>query len=291
MSRVNDLLHLLTAVVIRYHDAQITRADDKITPNSNSAPLLTPQVKAFCDELFANKNAITPTQAQDEEGDFQLLKRERTDFQASLKELIIRSTQQYDYRRHLLYYFLNEIVFLKTTLNRKNPFTPEELAQYKDIMMQLITNFQQLLSTDKTQQYKVKYSSWDGGVDISLSGLSSYMGLCLSGTLLEKVLSYFHLSRTSTEDEVRTFVESLCSEHVNAVNVLLVPELIQRNLALEQQILLLQQRSPQFKPFFLTGYSGSYFLFQSRSGAINPTPASLPKGECDSSLASIGSHF
>ena len=202
MTRIIDLLHSLTAVIIRYHDAQ--KVSEKLIIESNPSLLAAYSLRILTDT---------------DKG-----------FKTILNELITQCTKGYLDRKHLLTYLVNEIVFLKTILDNKQSFSSSELEQYKAAMTQMLLNFKQLLLTAKSATCRVKYSQQDleSGQTITLNGLvnDGYFGntLCLSGDLLAEVLGRLNLSYTSSDEDIRDKADILCTEHQNA---LLVPELEQ----------------------------------------------------------------
>lgn len=201
MSRLQDLLHSITAVIIRYHDAH---ASEKLIVESDAT-------------LIPKKSReLSPS----------LLNRE--DFEEYLKSLIRSCTVGYETRKLLLNYLTHEIVFIKSMLERKQPFTEEELYQFKQQISQMFIDLKQLLLTNKTALYKVSHSHLerDTAPAISISGLKndSYFGnkYCFSGDLINELLGRFHFSSESSNEELRAFAEDICSDHQNS---LLVPEL------------------------------------------------------------------
>lgn len=207
MTRLVDLLHSLTAVIIRYHDAHVS---EKLIIESDPT-LLTSKSRAYSPRILTDSDK---------------------GFQTLLNELITKCTNGYPARKHLLTYLVNEIVFLKYLLDRKQSFNPSELEQYKATMSQMLLNFKQLLLTTKSTTCSVKYSTPnpEAAPKIALNGLlnDSYYGskFCFSGDLFVEVLTRFNLSHTSTDEEMITKAEILCTEHQNS---LLIPELEQLN--------------------------------------------------------------
>jgi hypothetical protein len=206
MKGLPDLFYSLIAVIIRYHDAHVS---EKLIIESNYS-LLTSRSRAYSPQILTNT----------------------TDkYEDTLNNLVAKCTAKYDSRKHLLYYLVNEIVFLKTLLDKKESFSSSELDQYKAVITQMLLNFKQLILTPKSATCSVKYSKIDfePTPPITLNGLvnSGYLSdsLCFSGILFAEVLSRFNLSSTSSDEEMRDIADSLCMEHQNS---LLVPELEQQ---------------------------------------------------------------
>jgi hypothetical protein len=203
MTRLQDLLHSITAVIIRYHDAH---ASEKLIVESE-ATLLTKKARELSPNLLR-----------------------RVDFEDYLKTLIKACTEGYEKRKPLLHYLIHQITFIKTMQERKESFKEEELIQYKQQIAQMLIDFKQLLLTNKSSFYKVSHSKLgnDTVPAITISGVKNdgYFGntYCFSGDLIKELLERFHFTNETSIDELRSFADDICLEHQNS---LLVPELAQ----------------------------------------------------------------
>jgi hypothetical protein len=178
--------------LIRYHDAQVS---DKLL--SGTAPKeLIDCAKKLSEELYTN-----PKEAY-----------------VKLNDLIIKCTNSYPYRKHLLYYILNEIIFLKTALDKKEAYSPSEFVSFQNTVIQMFTDLRQLMLTPKSSNFNVKYSAVDGKEPIiTLNGLVDngvlYNKLCKSGELLEELFNQFNLSLNSSKLNFIEKAENICQEH------------------------------------------------------------------------------
>jgi len=201
MKRLHDLLHSITAVIIRYHDSN---AKDKLIIESD------------------------PTLLQKKSLELSIERLSQRDFESNLKELVKQCTEGYDTRKPFLSYLIHEVTFIKSILDRTTSFNALELAQYKQQMAQILLDFKHLLLTNKSDSYKVTYSklSSEAATTISISGLKNdgYFGnkLCHSGDLIAALLAQFHFDSNSPDKEMVELIEDMCQEHQNS---LLVPEL------------------------------------------------------------------
>lgn len=215
MTKLENLIYALTAVLICYHDNQsgvkqiITESDDDIRTIKSMA--------------YAVK-----------------VIQEKPDFQVYLDKLIKECTKDNLLRRPLLHFILHEIVYLKSLQDRTASFDLLQLEEYKDQMTQLLVDLKELLALPKSSTYKVSYSKIQNSAEksIALSGLKNDgiygNDLCKSGELLKKmVLGPLYISIHSTKMEVREIAEAICMEHQNS---LLIPELSTQNLSQKQQI-------------------------------------------------------
>ena len=218
MTRLEDLLHSLSTVLLRYHD---TQGVNVLVTESNPVLLL---------KKTRDRASL-------------ILKDPDVPFDKCLKDLIKECTNGYPGRKPFLSYILNEIIYLKAMLDKKNSFSPKEFDEYKKQMAKMLVDFRQLLITLKNKTYNVTYSAIrseedsDSEVTISLSGLvnTAYMGnpLCNSGTLLtEEVLHRLNMTASYSDEAITALADNICTEHQNA---LLVPELIAKNSALEER--------------------------------------------------------
>jgi hypothetical protein len=212
MTRFEELLYNLTAVIIRYHDKQ------------SSKPLIVESDKG---ELRKKVHASA----------VDIIKSTKTDFKTRLDELIKTSTDDSSStRRHFLKYILHEIIFLKAQLDRKSSYEPEQLDELKKQISQLFVDFKKLMTTLKSTTCTVHHSEVGPkeAPAIALSGLinTGYTGgeLCNSGIYLnEEVLTPFSIYTNSSQKEINAVAEQICTELQNA---LLVPELKQKAIEL-----------------------------------------------------------
>jgi hypothetical protein len=205
MTRLQDLLHSITAVIIRYHDAHALKK--LIVEPEAEATLLTKRARELSPNLLR-----------------------RVDFEDYLKTLIRDCTEGYETRKPLLHYLIHQITFIKAMQERKESFKEEELIQYKQQIAQMLIDFKQLLLTNKSSSYKVSHSKLgnDTVPAITISGVKNdgYFGnkYCFSGDLIRELLERFHFTNETSIDELRSFADDICLEHQNS---LLVPELAQ----------------------------------------------------------------
>ena len=228
-TRLEDLLHSLTTILVRFHDAQ---PKIKVKLITDSDPLSLPK-KSRQEAIRILEDSVTP-------------------FDIRLKEIISICNKVYPERTSFLNFMLNQITYLKTMNDRKNSFNPTELEEYKKQVAQMLLDFRQLLLTIKDKTHDVKYSRIKTEIDstpempISLSGLvnNAYVGnhFCNSGILLNtEVLERLHLhvplsAPSSTEEsnaiaEINLLADRICTAHQNT---LLVPELIAEKSRLEE---------------------------------------------------------
>ncbi len=205
MPQLIDLLHSLTEVIIRYHDTHVSAP----LVNNSDSTLLAKAYKDKSKEIIGDKETA----------------------QETLAELITKCTISYPKRKHLLNYFLHEVLFLNTMLTHPASFTPDELSKYKTQLSQMLIDFKQLLDTTKSKIHRVSYSLSDDSSPtiIALDGLvkDGYFEVghfCDSGTLLnEIVMSRVHFSMDHKEKEKPTdialsaFISELCDNHQNSL--------------------------------------------------------------------------
>ncbi|AMP90367.1 hypothetical protein [Legionella pneumophila] len=216
MTRLEELLYTLTSVIIRYHDSQ-PKVLNKLIVESNPI-LLRRKALALAKEIIQDKDV---------------------ECKGRLEELIQNCTKGYPDRKPFLHFILNEVLFLKSMLDRKNSFEPSKLEEYKKQITQLLIDLKQLMITPKSKTYEVRYTSAseNSEASISLSGVKNdgYVGgeFCNSGNLIkEEVLEALNIhinskntAECSSDEEIKTLADSLCEEHQNA---LLVPELLEK---------------------------------------------------------------
>ncbi|CZI92606.1 Uncharacterised protein [Legionella pneumophila] len=216
MTRLEELLYTLTSVIIRYHDSQ-PKVLNKLIVESNPI-LLRRKALALAKEIIQDKDV---------------------ECKGRLEELIQNCTKGYPDRKPFLYFILNEVLFLKSMLDKKSSFEPSKLEEYKKQITQLLIDLKQLMITPKSKTYEVKYTSAteNSETSISLSGVKNdgYVGgeFCNSGNLIkEEVLEALNIhinskntAECSSDEEIKALAESLCLEHQNA---LLVPELLEK---------------------------------------------------------------
>lgn len=209
MTKLEELLYSLAAVIVRYHDIQ-------------------PNVKKFVTdpdiELIKKKAFICAKE---------IIQNQETPFKSQLTGLIKHCAD--GGRKPFLFYIVHQVASLKALRDKTSSFDPEKLAEFKNQIYQLFIDFKRLLDTPKHKTCKVIYSKTEDSEEtsIALSGLKNdgYLGgeLCNSGEFLsEGVLKRFNLNVYSSTDEIREIAEQICMEHQNA---LLVPELLLQNIA------------------------------------------------------------
>jgi hypothetical protein len=206
--RIEELLYSLTTLLVRYHDSQ--RGVTKLITGKDE---LRKKSRTCATEIILDKDK---------------------DHKVRLDELIKECTDGYPGRKPFLHFILHEINFLKSMLEKKSSFTPDELKDYKNKVLQLLIDCKTLLQTPKSKTCEVTHSKFDNGTDatIALSGLinDGYYGseLCNSGNLLvEEVLGTLNITVSDKDEELRTIADQLCSEHQNALKV---PELEAQNV-------------------------------------------------------------
>lgn len=230
MARLEDILNSLTTILIRYHDAQgikiiITESD----------PIL--------------------RQKKSREEAIRILQNTEPTFDKHLELLNQECTGKYPDRAPFLHYILNEVIYLKSLVERKHSFTPESLEDCKNQLAQMLIDFKYLLLTVKGSNYKVKYSTIRKNDEelsakmISLSGLenNAYYGskLCKSGDLLvEEIFNRLNISTTTSDEEIKELAADICTTHQNA---LLVPELLADKIQLTENAIVQQAQIESLK--------------------------------------------
>lgn len=193
MTKLLDrLLQHLSAVIIRYHDNQITDPSKKIMTDLNVNP------------LTYSSNTLNSTEPP---------------YESLLTEYIRECTERHPDRRTLLEYCLNQIVFLKNTQTQLQPYSAEEFEQYKNQMFRIFQDFKTLLNTSKHEACRVQHHYTDDRVssEVTIVGLINpgftYNSLCYSGTLITEMLAAFQLTPTSSEQQIAEFTDDLCTTH------------------------------------------------------------------------------
>ncbi|WP_298622897.1 hypothetical protein [uncultured Legionella sp.] len=206
MIRLEELLYSLTTVIIRYHD-------------SLTAPLVSASNKT---EMHLKSRELATS----------IIKEPALDFKLRLNEIIQNCTNGYQTRRPFLNFMLNEIVMLHSFLSKKEPFSAQELIEYKAQIFKLLMDVKGLLETPKSKTYPVTQHTTTMNSEgvIALSGCKNdgYTGneFCNSGIFLkEEILATLNIKISFTEDKYKEFVERICTEHQYA---LLVPELLEK---------------------------------------------------------------
>jgi myosin heavy subunit len=201
MTKLEELIYSLATVLVRYHDSQ---------PKVNK---LVAEIDPTVLRKKSREYAIGIIQSKDPKFDH-------------LRGLIDTCTKGYSDRKHFLTYILHEITFLKNQLEKKSPFTAQEFETYQNQAAQLFLNLRQLLNTQKGATYRVTFRdlSSDSLISIDLSGLinDAWVGNkhCNSGLfVIEEVLGRFHMTETSTDEEIQELATSLCTENQNALLV------------------------------------------------------------------------
>lgn len=218
MTQLEDLIHSLITLIIRYHDSQAGVKKIIIDSDLQQASKKSRRtaIELFCDEGM--------------------------DLEKQLSDLIKKSTSGYSGRHAFLSFILHEILFLKTICNQKKSLDPKQLKETIEQLAQLFIDFKKLLNTSKAKECPVNYSHFNNGPllncekKISLSGLmnDARIGnkLCNSGCLLKEVLERLNIAANSTQDELELVAQNLCAEYQNT---LLVPELQINTTQLKQQ--------------------------------------------------------
>ncbi|MCE0721749.1 MULTISPECIES: hypothetical protein [Legionella] len=207
MTRLEELLYSLTAVVVRYHDSQPKVRKLVVATDEN---LLREKSLSCAKEIIQNQNIH---------------------FKIRLNDLIKQCSDSG--RRPFLYYILHEITSLKELLDQKTSFEPSKLEENKNQISQLLIDLKFLLDTPKHKTYRITYSKPEDTkkTTLDLSGLKSdsYLGgeLCNSGEILnDEVLRRFNICTYTSNERIKDIAEQICTEHQHA---LLVPELIEQN--------------------------------------------------------------
>ena len=199
-TRLEDLLHSLATLLIRYHDAQkvkriIEDADPKKTRAYAIKILHDPDIK----------------------------------FEERFKPIINTFEKIYKERKPFLDFLLNEIIYLKDVLNRKKSFSFEEEGLLKKHLYQMLMDFRQLMLTPNNKKHRVTYSPTKSeedrdDKDTLLLGMinTARVGrfFCTSGDLInEEILLRLTLGMsdktTPSNEEVFAIIESLFEEHQN----------------------------------------------------------------------------
>lgn len=221
MTRLEELLHSLTAVIVRYHDSQPKVKKLVVATDEN---LLREKSLSCAKEIIQNKDIH---------------------FKIRLNDLIKKCLDSG--RRPFLYYILHEITSLKELLDQETSFESSRLEDYKNQITQLLIDLKLLLNTPKHKTCRITYSKTEETKKtvIDLSGLKNdgYIGgeLCNSGEILNnEVLNRFNICAYTSNERIREIAEQICMEYQR---VLLVPELIaqnevQKRINLEQGLVL-----------------------------------------------------
>ncbi|WP_454782234.1 hypothetical protein [Legionella sp. WA2022007384] len=212
MTRLEELIYSLTAVIVRYHDSQ---------------PKVKKLVNETDEELLREKSLIRAKE---------IIQNKDVHFNIRLNELIKQCNDSG--RRPFLYYILHEITLLETLLNKKSSLEPAKLEECKNQIFQLLVDLKVLLETPKHKTYRMSYSQPEDTKErtIGLSGLKNdgYIGgeLCNSGDILnDSVLKRFNISTQTSNARISDIAEQICTEHQH---VLLVSELSEKNTALNK---------------------------------------------------------
>lgn len=221
MTRLEELIYSLATVIVRYHDAQ--RVPRKLV----------------------DENDPTVLKEKSRESAKKIIQNTEVNFDIRLKELIVACTADYADRKPFLSFLLHEITFLKAQLDRKVPYSPEELGLYRQQIIQLLLDFQQLLKVSKDKVFKVTHSSFtDEPLRIELNGLMNNSwfenSYCNSGLLImDEVLDKCRLSIKSSPEAIKNYAYDLCEEHEktlpNKENLRLKEELQQKEETAEKE--------------------------------------------------------
>ncbi|CAM3055024.1 hypothetical protein [Legionella worsleiensis] len=205
MTRCEELLYSLVAVMIRYHDKQ-PGVTLKITERDEV--LLRKKTHCLAKEIMSNTEI---------------------DFKTQLQDLIEQSTKHHDDRKPFLNYLVNEIIFLKSIVDKNSSFSSGQFAAYTTQVIELVTDLKHLLANSKGTKSPIRYHNTDlsPGSTVFLDGLvdNHYYSrgqLCNSGLILkEEILDRFNLTLHAPQAELDEFAMQLCQEHQN---ILLIPE-------------------------------------------------------------------
>ncbi|CEG56441.1 hypothetical protein [Legionella fallonii] len=219
MTRLEDLIYSLAALIVTYHDTQGTNV--LVTETIPQARL--------------NKSRGIATL---------IMKAEEPSYDKRLTELIKECTDTYRLRRPLLFYILHQIKFLNLMQSQQKSFGDSQLIKYKEQIKNMLSDFQQLIITGKSKTLNVRYCELtpEGTntppKEVSLPGLKNdaYYGpsLCNSGELLkDEVLLRLNVTVHTSQEEIAALAEDLCTGHENALSV---PELRATNVKLQEQI-------------------------------------------------------
>ncbi|WP_454784574.1 hypothetical protein [Legionella sp. WA2024007413] len=254
MTRLEELIYSLTAVIVRYHDSQ---------------PKVKKLVTDTDEELLREKSLIRAKE---------IIQNKDVHFKIRLNELIKQCSDSG--RRPFLYYILNEITSLNTLLSQKNSLEPTKLEEYKNQIFQVLVDLKVLLETPKHKTYRMTYTQDEDSKEmtIALSGLKNdgYLGgeLCNSGDILnDSVLKRFNITTQTSNARISDIAEQICTEHQHT---LLVAELSEKNAALnklnseqEQELELLSTENKEAEKKLLsftakerTAIYVSYILFK-----------------------------
>ncbi|HHF7374716.1 hypothetical protein [Legionella bozemanae] len=207
MTRLEELLYSLTAVVVRYHDSQ---------------PKVKKLVVATDENLLREKSLSCAKE---------IIQNQDIHFKIRLNDLIKQCSDSG--RRPFLYYILHEITSLKALFDQKTSFEAAKLEECKNQITQLLIDFKLLLDTPKHKTYRITYSKTEDTkkTALDLSGLKNdgYIGgeLCNSGEILnDEVLRRFNICTYTSNERIRDIAEQICMEYQHT---LLVPELMEKN--------------------------------------------------------------
>lgn len=217
MTRLNELLSSLAAVIVRYHDRQ---------------PKVKKLVVATDAELLREKSfSCAQLIIQNKDAHFRL------------NELIKQCADSG--RSPFLDYILHEIISLKALLNQSSPLEPNQLEEYKNQITQLFINLKLLLKTPKHKACRINPSKTEDAKEtaIALCGLKNdaFVGgdLCNSGEILsDELFRRFDVNTATSNERIKDIAEQICVEHQNALSV---PELQAQN-AVSKKINLEQQQ-------------------------------------------------
>ncbi|MCW8387681.1 hypothetical protein OQJ15_15335 [Fluoribacter dumoffii] len=212
MTKLEELIYSLAAVIIRYRDSQ---------------PKVKKLISETDKELLKEKSiACAKKIIQDKD----------THFKIKLGNLIKQCSDSG--RRSFLYYILHEITSLKAFLDKTSSLTPSELERFKNQISQLFSDLRLLLQTPKNETYKVICSKTENTAEapLALSGLKYdglLGGLCNSGDILkEMILDPFAITTHSSYTAIQGIAEQISSGHQHAVQTL---ELRAENASLKER--------------------------------------------------------
>lgn len=233
MEKLTDLLHSLTEVIIRYHDAHVSEPLVRA-----SAATIANAYREKSEELISSPETLEET----------------------FSALITKCTTAYPERRHLLQYLAHQIGFLNSFISKATSSSVEELNRYKAQLSTMLIDFKQLLDTKKSNVHRVSYSTVESGAtpkEIGLNGLvkDGYFEVghfCDSGTLLDEiVMQRLQLTTKSTDESIKDTIDVLCNHHQKPLVDAEKSVLEKRELALNKEKAVLTVKLEQAEPKLL----------------------------------------
>lgn len=223
MIRLEQLIQSFISVIIRFHDLQNVQK-----------PIIT-----------ANDDASFQDKSREYARDLSRNPSKRANIKEILTNIIKEGTAGYPLRSPLFNYYLHEINFLFSIINRTTPLSPQELASQNDQLFRLFKDLILLLNTPKKSSVRVKFSDIAEDIETCKNPLISVNGLqyttflystarCRTGiTLVEEVFTRLDIPLNVSEERLRQIVSEFSQEHENE---LLVKVLSAQNQSLTQQL-------------------------------------------------------